>query len=264
MTVATQFPPLPVDSTRLGMRGVRRVYDVLRASIRTGDVGQHEKLDEFRLVRSMRESRDSVREAMRMLADEGLLIRGRRVGTTVAHDITLVPALDEVIPIEEFESGSDQGRTVIYQLERRIMHPPEPVQKALKLDGAGALMLDQLVLVDGEVIGARTSYLAIKGINEDVLQTITGSTHNPLAYGPLFRQLFGTDVGVNDVTIESIACGQRTSVLLDIPVGSPILLVESQLRDSTGVPRCLCYAHLTGSKIALFLSGAAPSAQSCD
>jgi DNA-binding GntR family transcriptional regulator len=125
-------------------------------------------------------------------------------------------------------------------------------------------MLDQLILVDGEVIGARTSYVSIDGVSEDILQTVTGSTHNPLAYGPLFRALFGTDVGRNDVTIESIACGQRTSTLLDIPVGSPILLVEALLRDSTDRPRVCSFAHLTGSRMALFLSGIAPSALPAD
>jgi DNA-binding GntR family transcriptional regulator len=93
------------------------------------------------------------------------------------------------------------------------------------------------------------------------VQSITGSTHNPLAYGPLLRALFNKDVGRTDVTIESIACGQRTSVLLDIPVGSPILLVETLLRDSDDVPRATSYTHLTGSRLALFLSGVAPSAQ---
>jgi len=122
---------------------------------------QDEQLVEFRLIRSMRESRGAVREAMRMLADEGLLTRERRVGTRVAR---------------------------------------------------------------------------------------------------VFRELFDQDVGRSDFTIESIASGERTSGLLDIPIGSPILLVETLLRGRDEVPRLLSYAHLTSNRLALFVSGSAPSA----
>jgi DNA-binding GntR family transcriptional regulator len=76
----------------------------------------------------------------------------------------------------------------------------------------------------------------------------------------LFRALFSQDVGRSDFTIESIASGERTSRLLDIPFGSPILLVETLLRGTDEVPRLLSYAHLTSNRLALFVSGSAPSA----
>jgi GntR family transcriptional regulator len=259
---AAEFPPLPIDSSRLTQCPARRVYDILRSAIRTGAVGQHEQLVEFRLIRSMRESRAAVREAMRMLTDEGLLTRERRVGTRVAHEIIRVPAMDEVIPIEgpTPDSLGDQARTVIYQLERRMVIPPEPVRQALTPRGERVLMLDQLMLLDGETIGARTVYLAVDHASESSLQAVTGSTHHPLAYGPLFQELFSEDIGRSDFTIESIACGERTSRLLHIPIGSPILLVETLLRGAEEVPRILSYAHLTGNRLALFVSGSATSA----
>jgi GntR family transcriptional regulator len=210
----------------------------------------------------MRESRAAVREAMRMLTDEGLLTRERRVGTWVARDIIRVPVMDEVIPIDGPTPNSfgDQARTVIYQLERRMVIPPEPVRNALSPEGGRVLMLDQLILLDGETIGARTTYLAVDHTSDSTLDAVTGSTHHPLAYGPLFKALFNEDAGRSDFTIESIACGERTSRLLDIPIGSPILLVETLLRGTDEVPRLLSYAHLTSNRLALFVSGSAPSA----
>jgi GntR family transcriptional regulator len=257
-----KFPPLPIDSSRLTQRPARRVYNILRTAIRTGAMDQDEQLVEFRLIRSMRESRGAVREAIRMLADEGLLTRERRVGTRVARDIIRIPVMDEVIPIDGPTPAGlgDQERTVIYQLERRMVVPPEPVHNALSPRDGRVLMLDQLILLDGETIGARTTYITVDHTSESTLQAVTGSTHHPLAYGPLFKELFGQDVGRSDFTIESIASGERTSGLLDIPIGSPILLVETLLRGRDEVPRLLSYAHLTSNRLALFVSGSAPSA----
>ncbi|HTF55000.1 MAG TPA: GntR family transcriptional regulator [Pseudonocardia sp.] len=259
---SAKFPPLPVDSSRLTQRPARRVYNILRSAIRTGAMDQDEQLVEFRLIRSMRESRAAVREAMRMLAEEGLLTRERRVGTRVARDIIRIPVMDEVIPIDgpTLNGLGDQERTVIYQLERRMVIPPEPVYHALSPRDGRVLMLDQLILLDGETIGARTTYISVDHTSESVLQAVTGSTHHPLAYGPLFRALFNQDVGRSDFTIESIASGERTSGLLDIPFGSPLLLVETLLRGTDEVPRLLSYAHLTSNRLALFVSGSAPSA----
>lgn len=257
-----KFPPMPVDSSRLTQRPARRVYNILRSAIRSGAVDRDEQLVEFRLIRSMRESRAAVREAMRMLADEGLLTRERRVGTRVAHDIIRLPVMDEVIPIDgPMPDGfGDQERTVIYQLERRMVIPPEPVQEALAPRDGRVLMLDQLILLDGETVGVRTAYLAVEHTSESTLQAVTGSTHHPLAYGPLFKELFNQEAGRSDFTIESIASGERTSGLLDIPIGSPILLVESLLRGTDEVPRVLFYTHLRSNRLALFVSGSTPSA----
>ena len=258
---AEKFPPLPIDSSRLTQRPARRVYNILRTAIRTGAMDQDEQLVEFHLIRSMRESRAAVREAMRMLADEGLLTRERRVGTRVARDIIRIPVMDEVIPIDDpTPDGPGEERTVIYQLERRMVVPPEPVHNALSPRDGRVLMLDQLILLDGETIGARTTYITVDHTSESTLQAVTGSTHHPLAYGPLFKELFDQDVGRSDFTIESIASGERTSGLLDIPIGSPILLVETLLRGRDEVPRLLSYAHLTSNRLALFVSGSAPSA----
>jgi DNA-binding GntR family transcriptional regulator len=170
--------------------------------------------------------------------------------------------MDEVIPIDGPTPAGlgDQERTVIYQLERRMVVPPEPVYNALSPRDGRVLMLDQLILLDGETIGARTTYITVDHTSESTLQAVTGSTHHPLAYGPLFKELFDQDVGRSDFTIESIASGERTSGLLDIPIGSPILLVETLLRGRDEVPRLLSYAHLTSNRLALFVSGSAPSA----
>jgi GntR family transcriptional regulator len=259
----SSFPPLQIEASQLSKRPVRRVYDILRSAIRSGAVGPNEPLVESRLTRAMHESRSTVREAMSMLVDDGLITRERRVGTRIAHEIVRIPVMDEVIPIEEESHHLPDGheRTVIYQLERRLVDPPEPVRMALQLAGGEqVLLLDQLILLDGEAVGVRTAYLAVDHIPDTVLESVTGSTHHPLAYGPLFRTLFGVEVGRCDFTIESIGCGTRTSSLLGITEGSPILLVETLLRDSADVPRALNYAHLTGNRIALFTSGLATRA----
>jgi DNA-binding GntR family transcriptional regulator len=234
-----------------------RVYDILRSAIRTGSVGHDEKLVEFRIIRSMRESRAVVREALRMLADDGLLVRQRRVGTRLAQEIVRVPMMDELIPIE---SSPSEGRVVIHQLERKMVVAPDPVRQALAIDAEKVLLLQQLILLDDEPVGVRTSYLCTDEARAARLQSVTGSTHHPLAYGPLFNELYGHDVGRSDFTMEAIPCGARTSRLLGTPKGSPILLVETLLRDATEVPRILCYAHLRGNRLALFVTGATSSA----
>jgi hypothetical protein len=78
-------------------------------------------------------------------------------------------------------------------------------------------MLDQLILLDGETIGARTTYITVDHTSESTLQAVTGSTHHPLAYGPLFKELFGQDVGRSDFTIESIASGERPAASSTFP-----------------------------------------------
>lgn len=234
----------------------RRVYDIVRMALRSGTIERDGQLVEDSLVTLLGESRGAVREALQLLATEGMVLRRPGRGTRVARPLTKLPVAGELIPLRrDLDDLLPEQRMVIYQLERRLVRPSDPVRARLEVEGDAVLLLDQLLFLDSEPVGVRTTYLSVDRALEEVLGAITDSTHHPQAHPALFKAMYGVEPGDSDVTLEAIAAGTRTARILDIREGTPMLLVETLRRDSSGRPRILWHAHLRGDRFALFTSG---------
>jgi GntR family transcriptional regulator len=77
----------------------RRAYEQLRASIRSGRLDPESSLSEGNLVAELGASRNSVRRALQMLAEHGVVSRAVKVGTRSNAPIYDIPA-GELLPLQ--------------------------------------------------------------------------------------------------------------------------------------------------------------------
>jgi GntR family transcriptional regulator len=129
---ANRAPPLPPVS--------RRAYELVRTGIRTGSVVPGSRLDEEYLSAIFGLSRNAVRAALVMLSEEGLVHRGRKVGTHVVRPLVAF----------DLRTGEAAGAGLF---ERRVAPSDSLVRELLAGDpvfAADSTALTECVLLQGE------------------------------------------------------------------------------------------------------------------
>jgi len=129
-----------------------RVADVLRRRITEGDLVPGARLSEERLVCELHVSRNTLREAFRLLAHEGLLVHR-------LHRGVFVPELDEDDLVD------------LYRLRRTL-----ECDVVRSLEDVGAVRLGPLAddVADGETSAARGDWIAVGTANMRFHQHLVG------------------------------------------------------------------------------------------
>ncbi|MGE3621247.1 MAG: GntR family transcriptional regulator [Acidimicrobiia bacterium] len=227
----------------------RRAHELMRASIRSGFVSRDHRLVEADLVKSLSTSRNAVRQALQMLADEGLVARAPRRGTSVAVSMVRMTldqhdAIDRIPTAPEREGGPAFSARL---LERRIVPATPYIRRRMGRDEPDVQMYEHLVSVHGEPIQVRVGYVPL-GFD-------AGDIHpNEANRARAFQLRFGRELGSSEDAIEAVACEARTSKLLGVPTGSPVLLRETLLTDSSGVAWELSFRYNRGDRVSLCAS----------
>lgn len=215
----------------------RRVYSLLRSSIREGAISVDEQLVEDLLVRSMATSRNAVREALQMLAADGLVVRRPRIGTAVAGRITALNLVD-------LADGTD---IEIVLLDRREVPSTPSMRDRLRSNAKQLLMTEASVFVDGEPIALTVDYM-----EREMAVRFPDWTRVPgLALVHGFEHVRGRRFGSVELVVETSLADARTARLLGTPTGSATLVRETVLNDDDEIPRVLSFAHFRGDRIAL-------------
>ena len=178
-----------------------------------------------------------------MLAEEGLVRREPRHGTSVTGRIVQIPMNQAVPP----EPGSEAGvapRVVITELERQLVDCPPVVRERLETPDLQVWMLEHLVVFDGRPISLRVTYCR-ESAQPDALVDHFGDL------AAAFMAVHDEVMGDCSTTIEAIPCGAAASETLAVEAGSPILLQELLLRDRGGTAREVSYTHFRGDCVAL-------------
>jgi GntR family transcriptional regulator len=230
----------------------RRAHDLLRSSIRMGLMSRTGTLMEHTLVNGLSTSRNAVREALQLLADEGLVERSPRTGTRLVGSILEVP-IDQFLPLVADGAVAEQ-RVTVQPIESRMV-PASPVL-ASKLEiavGEPLEMNEQLILVDGKPVAVRCAYTVASFIAERVSDAAPQGGYTPTDLSSTLAQMFGgvAAEGTVENYFEAVACEPRTSERLDVKVGTPILSRELLIRNSEGQPYLFGYARYRGDRIAI-------------
>ncbi|WP_380172777.1 GntR family transcriptional regulator [Kineococcus sp. DHX-1] len=228
----------------------RHVYELIRSMIRRGTMPHDTLLEETNLVSRLGASRNAVRRALQMLADDGVVVRQRRAGTNVAHDIVAVR--DGEIGPRAYPGAADEGRLRVVTLECRRITAPEPVRAALGQEVDSVVLLEQLGYVGGSPLYLRVGYCVTDLDESEFLRRIEA---NHVDYPPVpvvFRSLFDVPYGSSSSVVEAISCQERAAELLGVPVGSPVLLRELMTRTTDGTPREMSFTHFRGDRVAVF------------
>ncbi|MFV0492678.1 MAG: GntR family transcriptional regulator [Pseudorhodobacter sp.] len=206
----------------------QRVYLLLRNAILRGDHAVGQALPgELRLAEFHAVSRVTIRRAIDVLVEEGLIERRAGSGNVVVAQgmNQIVADLASLMPhLVEMGQGTT-ARLLSYSYEL----PPPPVAEALRL--APGQRAQRAVRVR-QVADGPFSYLTTH-VPEDIANTFSESD---LATTPLFRLLerSGVTVGQARQSVSATLSAPDVAEALEIAVGSALILLERVVLDTDG------------------------------
>jgi GntR family transcriptional regulator len=222
-----------------GNDSVRRTYDLLRSTLPS--LAPDTMLVEDDLVRSLSASRSTIRMVLQLLASEGLVTRGPKIGTTV-RDSTVLP-LDEIKPISDCGVRRAMHGHV---LETFVIPAPAVVGQRLGLPlHAPMAVLETLILDDVTPIALSTSYVGWSRESED------DTREQEPDIIPFLEEQLEVCVSGSDTTVSALAADSQTAALLEVHEGEPILFLEDLLYDVEGRPRAISMIRYRGDRITL-------------
>ena len=168
-------------------------------------------------------SRITVRQAVSSLVKEGILARQRGRGTYV-----LPPKMAEHLDIVTSPEDSLPGRVICYSAER-VNADRRLATKMSAAVGEPLHKIRRVRYVEEEPISYITLYLPTRFLS-DFTRTELESHH----FGALLEYKSGLRVARGEEVIECILADHFRSELLHVPVGSPLLVVESTAYLSSG------------------------------
>lgn len=200
-----------------------QLYEILRQQIEEGLWKPHEAIPPERELESRYNvSRTTVRQALNMLVAKNFLYRAHGKGTFVArpkrqYSLQLLLSFTDELRMRGLEPGQ---RLLSLGREK----PSAEVRKQLELPSTvlDVLKIERLRLADNEPIGIHTAYLPLSADQE-----LTESDFEE--EGSLYTLLeanFNLIVAEADEIIEATIADEREATLLEVPVASPLLLVE--------------------------------------
>ena len=231
-----------------------RIYDSLAERIASGQwsVGsalpsQRELADEFGV------SIMTLRQALQLLADDGLIDTRHGSGTFVAARYSY-----DLGHLRSFAADlTAQGAEVTTRLlAADLLTPPEPV--AARLGGqATVLALRRLRLVGGRPLVVQVSYLPIPLAGGPLAKSVPGPAELIRALGPgdrgLYSVLAGHGLAVTSAseTVTPVVLGPRDAADLGRPEGSAALLSHRLSFTANGSPVVDDHALLPGDSVAI-------------
>ena len=193
----------------------RTIADDLRGQIAAGGLATGAVLpSEAELAGSYEVSRVTVRKALEVLRDEGLVASRQGFGWFVAGD-RVRQSLGALSTIEA--QLTEQGRVA----ERRVLS----FAFVTAPDGSEVLEVVRMNLADGQPFALVTVWCPAglgSALSRDDVESAT------------FYELLPVELGRAVQTIGAAAAGARDAHELGVPVGSPLLVVERVTHDRAG------------------------------
>jgi GntR family transcriptional regulator len=208
----------------------RQVADVLRQQITSGAFNDGLLPDERVLGAELGASRNAVRDALRLLRDEGLITRRQGVGTLVVmskygHGLERLEGLAETL-IDHGEVRNE------IRAAHFVDHPPAAIARRLELSpGDGVIYLERLRRLGGLPLSLDTTYL-VTDIGEPLLNCDLGGQDIFL----LIEETTGRRLGSAEVAVHAVNADPDTAALLDIRAGAAVFAIERLTRLPDGRP----------------------------
>jgi GntR family transcriptional regulator len=232
---------LPIRQPRADR--ARQVADVLRQQIHSGVYddslpGETELADEFTV------SRNTIREALTTLKNEGLIERGPRVGTHIAQR-KYDHGLDTLLGLKETFKSYGEVRNEV-RAAMAVSAPPS-VAKRLRLQpGQHVVFVERLRYLGDLPLSLDLTYL-----EPDIgAQVLTHSLESNDIFA-LIEQLTGRRLGAASLALEAIPADAHSAAALQVPDGAPLLMLERLTSLQDGRPVDLEYIRMRGDRITM-------------
>ncbi|MEU3013728.1 GntR family transcriptional regulator [Nocardia asteroides NBRC 15531] len=221
----------------------RRVADILRHQILAGAV-EGALPGEQELAAEHGTSRNTVREALALLRDEGLIDRAPKVGTRVAarkYD----HGLDALLGLQETLKQHGTVRNEV-RAATHITAPPAVARRLGLAPGDQVVYIERLRFLADLPLSLDLTYLA-PDVGAAVLAADLASTDVFV----LLEQVTGQSLGEADLALEAVAADPHTATTLDTPAGAPLLMLERLTHLDDGRPVDLEYIRMRGDRITM-------------
>jgi GntR family transcriptional regulator len=221
----------------------RRTADVLRQQIHAGAYpdglpAENDLAAEFFV------SRNTVREALTVLKNEGLIERGPKVGTHVAQR-KYHHGLDALLGLKETFKDLGEVRNEV-RAAMPVTAPPAVASELQLKPGDRAVFIERLRYLGDLPLSLDLTYLT-PDIGTQILDFSLES--NDLF--ALIEQVTGQRLGSASLALEAIPADAHSAATLQVPDGAALLMLERLTRLDDGRPVDLEYIRMRGDRITM-------------
>lgn len=240
-SVAPRHPRSVGGSAGSRQKSTRVVHQLLRSSIKSGVLRTGDLLSEEHLITNLDSTRSSIRTALQMLADEGLVSRQRKMGTVVQSRPVQLRMHDVIAT----------GSTTPIEYERINEHTIPTaglIRERLKTEQERVRMLEFIMRVDEVPIGTLTAFQVDPGALAPVHLEAAASISE------VFEAEYGAPFGKMDCWIDAVPADERTARMLGVPSNSILLVRDQVLTDADGLVHEFGYAHYRADMVSFYSS----------
>lgn len=189
-------------------------------------------------------SRNTVRQALDLLRDEGLVERIPGVGTRVVRGKYL-HGLDHLRGLAETLSGVGRVRNEVRV--SGLVPAPGPVARRLELQsGDPVVYLERRRLADDVPLSLDLTYV-VRDLGERLVsEDLAGQD-----VFALLESISGRSLGEAELTLESVAADPHSAAILDVAPRSPLLMLERLTHLDDGRPVDLEFIRFRGDRITM-------------
>ncbi|KQL52598.1 GntR family transcriptional regulator [Heyndrickxia shackletonii] len=224
-----------------------QIQQVIKEQIKKGEWSVGDAIPSERILSEQFEvSRMTIRQAVQGLVDEGVLTRKRGSGTFVSNEKVEQPLRGVTSFTKLMEQrGMIPSSKIISFLKRK---PSDVEAEHLEMDQAvEVLQIERIRLGNNTPIAIETTIIPwpfAEGI------TVEDMEHSLYEF---IEEKKGLDLGEGRQSIEAISADKQTANQLDLPTGSPILLIERVTTLKNGTPFEYVRSHYAGSRFKFYL-----------
>ena len=200
--------------------------------------GEHKLAAEFAV------SRNTVREALTVLKNEGLIDRGPKVGTHVAQR-KYSHGLDTLLGLKETFKHLGEVRNEV-RAAMPVTAPPSVAHRLGLEPGEQAVFVERLRYLSDLPLSLDLTYLA-PDIGARILDYAL-ETNDIFA---LIEQVSGQRLGAASLALEAIPADAHSAATLQVPDGAALLMLERLTRLDDGRPVDLEYIRMRGDRITM-------------
>jgi GntR family transcriptional regulator len=221
---------------------VRRLRDILRATVRGGDYPRGQLPSEIELMTAYRVSRATVRAALALLRTEGLIERTQGIGTHAVPE-PVTTSLPEAHGVRKPAMASMFNyRMRPRELDRSMVIAPQAIAKRLRIaPGTPCLRLEYVALHRDEPLAIATNYVRCPEATRLLDTPFVSDWYQLLADS-------GVALSDSEFVIDCEPADAPLAAVLDVPEGTPLISMEQIIYDLGGRPFDVAFIHTRGER----------------